>query len=107
MRRRLHRPSTLPLRATSSTDWGLLRDRAARARGVELTGEARPAELARHALDEIVDHLLRDVRHLSREIVDLGREVVVRPHRRDGDEEAERRRDERFGDTAADRRQTA
>src|SRR5207244_2816245 len=83
----------------------LLRDWAAAAGGVELAGEARPTELARHALDEVVDHFLRHVRHLGREVVDLGREVVVRPHGRDGDEEAERRRDERLGDTTTDRRE--
>src|SRR5581483_8218909 len=86
---------------------GLLRDRAGAAGCVELAGEARPTELARHALDEVVDHFLRHVRHLSREVVDLRGEVVVRPHRRDGDEKTEGRRDERFSDTTADRRETA
>src|SRR6266498_1860700 len=84
------------------------RDRArGAASGVELAREARPTELTRDTLDEVVDHFLRDVRHLGREVVDLGREVVVRPHRRDRDEQTERRRDERLGDTAADRSQTA
>src|SRR5829696_7510799 len=85
----------------------LLRDRAAAAASsVELTGKARTTELARHALDEIVDHFLRHVGHLSREVVDLRGEVVVRPHRRDRDEETERRGDERLSDTTADRRKT-
>src|SRR5947209_4074796 len=65
-------------RCSSGRDGGV----AARRR-VELAREARPAELARHTLDEIVDHLLGDVRHLGGEIVDLGLEVVVRPHGRD------------------------
>src|SRR5690349_23028011 len=87
---------------------GLLRDRrAAAGGGVELAREARPAELTRHALDEVVDHFLRRIRHLGREVVDLGLEVVVRPHRRNGDEETERRRDKRFGDTGRDRGKTA
>src|SRR6186713_444623 len=51
---------------------------------VEFTREPRPAELARHALDEVVDHFLRRIRHLGREVVDLRREVVVEPHRRNG-----------------------
>src|SRR5689334_2715507 len=87
---------------------GLLRDRATGSAGsVELTREARAAELTGHALDEVVDHFLRHVRHLGREVVDLRREVVVRPHRRDGDEKTERRRDKRFGDTTTDCRETA
>src|SRR5262245_66685008 len=81
-------------------------DRAGAARGVELARETRPAELARDALDEVVDHFLRDVRHLGGEVVDLRGEVVVRPHRRNGDEKTERRRDERFGDTTTDRGET-
>src|SRR3954447_7918948 len=80
--------------------------RVAARRRVELAGEARPPELARHALDEIVDHLLGDVRHLGREVVDLRLEVVVRPHRGDGDDETERRRGESLGDTATDRGET-
>src|SRR5260221_12529027 len=67
-------------------------------RCVELTGEARPAELARHALDEIIDHLLRDVRHLYGEIVDLRLEVVVRPHHRNRDEQTVSSRGERSGE---------
>src|SRR4051812_8291582 len=104
-----HHPLTLPLRATSVlSDGGEKsgRDRAG-ARRVELTREARTAELTADALDQIVDHFLRNVRHLGDEVVDLRREVVERPHRRNGDEESERRRDERFSDTTTDRRKTA
>src|SRR5712692_1350530 len=72
---------------------------------LELLGEDRPTELAADALDEIVDQLLRRVRHLHREEVDLGREIVVQPHRRNRDEQAERRRDERLGDAARDGRE--
>src|SRR5215213_8647372 len=57
------------------------RDGTGAAGRVELTGEARPAELARDALDEVVDHFLRHVRHFGDEVVDLRGEVVVRPHR--------------------------
>src|SRR5215207_8467678 len=87
----------------------LLRDRAGAAGGgrVELAGEARAAEVARDALDEVVDHLLRRVRHLGRQVVDLGREVVERPHGRDRDEQTEGGRDERLGDAGRDRGQTA
>src|SRR5215831_20649139 len=86
----------------------LLRDRrVAASGGVELTREARTAELTRHALDEVVDHFLRRIRHLGGEVVDLGLEVVVGPHGRNGHEETEGRRDERFGDASRDRGETA
>src|SRR5438552_1857037 len=75
--------------------------------GLELLGEDRAAELAADALDEVVDELLRRVRHLDRQVLDLGGEVVVEPDRRDGDQEAERRGDQRLGDTAGDPRQAA
>src|SRR5947199_2739802 len=69
----------------------LLSDRAAGTAGsVELTRKTAATKLARHALDEVIDHLLGDIRHLGREIIDLRREVVVRPHRRNRDDEAER-----------------
>src|SRR5690349_5800494 len=73
--------------------------------GLELLGEDRPAELAPDALDEVVDELLRRVGHLDRQVLDLGGEVVVEPHRRDGDQEAERGGDQRLGDTARDPRE--
>src|SRR3989441_8594552 len=75
--------------------------------GLEFLGEDRTPELAPHALDEVVDQFLRGVRHLDGEVLDLGREVVVRPHRRDRDHEAEGRRDQRLGDTGRDTRQAA
>src|SRR5687767_8085061 len=74
---------------------------------LELLGEDRATELAPDALDEVVDELLRRVRHLDREVFDLGREVVVRPHRRDRDQQTERGRDQRLGDTSRDARQAA
>src|SRR4030095_8234266 len=87
---------------------GLRRDRrGAAGGGVELAREARTAELTRYALDEVVDHFLRRIRHLGRQVVDLGLEVVVRPHRRNRDEETEGRRDKSFGDTGRDRGETA
>src|SRR2546426_9142279 len=83
-------------------------DRATRLRRLlrlELLREDRPAELAADALDQVVDQLLRRVRHLHGQEVDLGGEVVVQPHRRDRDHEAERRGDQRLGHAARDRRQ--
>src|SRR5712691_12363421 len=67
---------------------------------LEFLGEDRPAELAADALDEVVDQLLRRVGHLDREEVDLGCEVVVQPHRRNRDDQTERRGNERFSDAA-------
>src|SRR5918995_1253901 len=75
--------------------------------GLEFLGEDRAAELAADALDEVVDQLLGGVGHLHGEVLDLGGEVVVRPHRRDGHHEAERRGDQGLGDTGRDARQTA
>src|SRR5688500_9343325 len=69
----------------------------------ELAPEARPADLSAYAADQVVYELLRHVLNLGRQVVDLGREVVVQPHRRDGDHEAEGRRDERLGDAGRDR----
>src|SRR3954466_14862084 len=60
--------------------------------GLELLREDRTPELAPHALDEVIDQLLRAVGHLDGQILDLGGEVVVGPHRRNGDHETERRR---------------
>src|SRR6185503_20119405 len=74
---------------------------------LEFLGEDRPTELAPDALDEVVDELLRGVGHLDREVLDLGGEVVVRPHRRNGDHEAEGRSDQRLGDTGGDAGQAA
>src|SRR5260370_29978838 len=56
--------------------------------------------------DEIVDEFHRGVVHLDVESFHFIGEVVVRPHRRHGDEKTERRGYQRFRDTAADRRQT-
>src|SRR3989441_9101472 len=80
----------------------LVADRATGLRRIlrlEFLREDGAAELRPDALDQIVDQLLRGVRHLDGEEVDLGREVVVEPHRRNGDDEPERRRDQRFRDT--------
>src|SRR5438128_6092563 len=74
---------------------------------LEFLGEDRAAEFAADALDEVVDQLLRRVGHLHGQEVDLGGEEVVEPHRRDRDHEAERRRDQRLGHAAGDRRQRA
>src|SRR5215211_603313 len=75
--------------------------------GLEFLGEDRTPELAPHALDQVVDQLFRGVGHLDREVLDLGREVVVGPHRRDRNHEAEGGRDQRLGDTGRDARQAA
>src|SRR2546425_2110952 len=74
---------------------------------LELLREDRPAELAADALDEVVDQLLRRVRHFHRKEVDLGGEVVVQPHRRNRDDQTERRGNERFSDAARDRGERA
>src|SRR5580765_9072844 len=67
--------------------------------GLEFLGEDRTPELAPHALDQVVDQLLGAISHLVGQILDLGGEVVVRPHGRDRDHEAERGGDEGLGDT--------
>src|SRR5690349_25016933 len=72
---------------------------------LEFLREDRPAEFRADALDQVVDQLLRGVGHLDGEEVDLGREVVVQPHGRNRDDEAERGRDQRLRDTGGDRRQ--
>src|SRR5690349_19608797 len=74
---------------------------------LELLREDRPAELRADALDQIVDQLLRGVGHLDGGEVDLGGEVVVEPHRRDRDDQAEGGRDQRLGDTGRHRRERA
>src|SRR5205814_5282675 len=50
-------------------------------------------------LDEVVEQGRGRVGHLDLEALDLVHEDVEEPDRRDRDEEAERRRDERLGDT--------
>src|SRR6266481_5544371 len=52
------------------------------------------------AKDEVVDELHGGVVHLDVERLDAIGEVIVRPHRRLGDEKAERSGDKRFRDTA-------
>src|SRR4029077_19320063 len=74
---------------------------------LEFLGEDRPAELRPDALDQVVDQLLRRIRHLDGEEVDLGGEVVVEPHRRNGDDESERRRDQGFRDAGRHRSERA
>src|SRR5260370_24074710 len=84
----------------------LVADRATGLRSLlrlEFLREDRPAEFRPDALDQVVDQLLRGVGHLDGEEVDLGGEVVVEPHGRDGDDQAERGRDQRFGDTCLHR----
>src|SRR5207237_4425534 len=74
---------------------------------LEFLGEDRPAELRPDALDQVIDQLFRRVRHLDREEVDLGGEVVVEPHRGNGDDESERRGDQRLRDTGRHRGERA
>src|SRR5262245_37993729 len=59
------------------------------------------------ALDEVVDQLRGAVGHLDLEPLDLVHEDVEEPDRRNRDEEAERRRDERLRDARRHRRDTA
>src|SRR5438105_49894 len=49
-------------------------------------------------LDEVVDQLRGRVRHLHVETIHFIEEVVVHPDCRNGDEQTERRGDQRFGD---------
>src|SRR3954452_7324248 len=64
--------------------------------GLEFLGEDRTPELAPHALDQVVDQLLRGIGHLDGEVLDFRGEIVVRPHRRDRHHEAERGGDQRL-----------
>src|SRR5262245_50748578 len=54
-------------------------------------------------LNKVVHQLRRRVVHLDVEVLETAGEVVVHPHRRDGHDEAERRLDERLGNTGRDR----
>src|SRR4029453_4634515 len=63
--------------------------------------------LLRGLLDEVVDQLRRGVVHFDVEVLDAAGQVVVEPHRRDRDEQAERGFDERFGDTGRHRAEAA
>src|SRR5262245_2245208 len=58
-------------------------------------------------LEEEIHELGGGVRHLDLEPLEPRREVVERHDRGDGDEDPERRRDERLGDTLGHRRKTA
>src|SRR2546425_9505289 len=93
---------TLMSAFTADLALALVTDRATGLRRLlrlEFLGEDRAAELRADALDQVVDQLLRRVGHLDRQEVDLRGEIVVEPHGRDRDDEAERRRDQRLGDT--------
>src|SRR5256714_14624368 len=93
---------TLMSALTAAAARALVTDRATgllRLLRLEFLGEDRPAELGADALDQVVDQLLGRVGHLDRQEVDLGREEVVEPHGRDRHDQAERRGDERLGDT--------
>src|SRR5215207_6520031 len=61
----------------------------------------------RGLLDEVVEQLRRRVVHFDVEVLDAAGQVVVEPDRRDGDDEAESRLDERFRDTGRNRAETA
>src|SRR5208282_2726358 len=62
--------------------------------------------LSAPARDEVVDQLHGRVVHLDVEGFDLVREIVIRPHRRDGDEKTESGGDKGFGNTAGHSRET-
>src|SRR2546427_3858882 len=100
--------SGVTLMSALTADRALVTDRATgllRLLCLEFLGEDRPAELGADALDQVVDQLLGRVGHLDRQEVDLGREEVVEPHGRDRYDQAERRGDERLGDTGRHRRE--
>src|SRR3989475_7388971 len=99
---------TLMSALTAADARALVTDRATgllRLLRLEFLGEDRSAELGADALDQVVDQLLGRVGHLDRQEVDLGREEVVEPHGRDCHDQAERRGDERLGDTGRHRRE--
>ena len=82
--------------------------RASAGRTARATSDSHlDCRLLRRLLDEVVDQLGRRVVHLDVEVLDAAGQVVVEPHRRDRDDEAERRLDERFRDTGRDRAETA
>src|SRR5256714_5334338 len=88
----------------------LVADRATGLRsllGREFLREDRATELRPHALDQVVDQLLRGVGHLDGEEVDLGGEVVVEPHGGNRDDQTEGGGDQRFGDTGRHRGERA
>src|SRR5436309_10989209 len=99
---------TLMSALTAAAARALVTDRATgllRLLRLEFLGEDRAAELGADALDQVVDQLLGRVGHLDRQEVDLRGEIVVEPHGRDRHDEAERRRDQRLGDTRRHRRE--
>src|SRR6266566_3733861 len=86
---------TLMSALTADLALALVTDRATGLRRLlrlEFLGEDRAAELRADALDQVVD---------------LGAEVVVQPYGGNGDDEAERGRDERFRDTGRHRGERA
>src|SRR5690349_20854578 len=58
--------------------------------GTPEPGTSEPAGLLGRLLDEVVDELRRRVVHLDVEVLEPAREVVVNPHGRNRDDEAER-----------------
>src|SRR6266516_1408688 len=101
---------TLMSALTADLALALVTDRATGLRRLlrlEFLGEDRAAELRADALDQVVDQLLGGIRHFDRQEVDLGAEVVVQPYGGNGDDEAERGRDERFRDTGRHRGERA
>ena len=65
-------------------------------------GRAQAAALLGALLDEVVEQLGARVVHLDVEALDAGGQVVVRPHGRNRDEQAEGGGDERLGDAGGD-----
>src|SRR5436309_2900253 len=66
-----------------------------------------PLLLGATTKDEVIDELHRGVVHLDVERFNLVGEIVVGPHGGHGDDQAKRSGDQRFSDTAGDRRQTS
>src|SRR5207253_10994247 len=65
-----------------------------------------PLLLGATTKDEVIDELHRGVVHLDVKRFNLVGEIVVGPHGGHGDNQAKRGGDQRFSDTAGDRRQT-
>src|SRR5512140_1540545 len=95
-----------PFLPPTAIDMGGLLLRPARPGACGSRPHAGTARL-RALLDEVVEQLRAGVVHLDVEALDLPVEIVEGPHRGDGHEQAERRRDQGLGDTGGDRRDTA
>ncbi len=75
-------------------------------RGDYLPRQRQSCSLCR-LLDEVVEQLRRRIVHFDVKVLDAAGQVVVKPDGRNGHDQAERRFDERFGNTGRDGTQAA